>query len=58
MTDLISYIAHPHEVLGWSNSQHAALVAAVRARDGERAMRVMSEHVRGTEHVLQGLLPA
>jgi DNA-binding FadR family transcriptional regulator len=58
MTDLISYIAHPHEVLGWSNSQHAALVAAVRARDGERAMRVMTEHVRGTEHVLQGLLPA
>jgi GntR family transcriptional repressor for pyruvate dehydrogenase complex len=57
MTDLIAHIAHPHEVLGWSNAQHAALLAAVRARDGDRAMRVMTEHVRGTEHVLQGLLP-
>ncbi len=57
MTDLISHIAHPHEVLGWSNAQHASLLAAVRARDGERAIRVMTEHVRGTEHVLQGLLP-
>jgi DNA-binding GntR family transcriptional regulator len=30
----------------------------VRKRDADRAMRIMSEHLRGTEHVLAGLLPA
>ncbi|MBX5442120.1 MAG: FadR family transcriptional regulator [Solirubrobacteraceae bacterium] len=57
MTDLISYIPHPPEVLDWSNAQHRRLVDALRARDGEAAVRVMSEHLRGTEHVLAGLLP-
>ena len=33
MTDLIAYIAHPAEVLGHSNDQHARLLAAVRRRD-------------------------
>jgi GntR family transcriptional repressor for pyruvate dehydrogenase complex len=57
MSDLISYIAHPPELLAWSNQQHARMVAAVRKRDGERAMRIMAEHLKGTEHVLAGLLP-
>jgi GntR family transcriptional regulator, transcriptional repressor for pyruvate dehydrogenase complex len=57
MSDLISYIAHPPELLAWSNQQHAKMVAAVRKRDGERAMRIMAEHLKGTEHVLAGLLP-
>jgi DNA-binding FadR family transcriptional regulator len=57
MTDLISYIAHPPELLAWTNQQHAKMLAAVRKRDGERAMRIMAEHLRGTEHVLAGLLP-
>jgi GntR family transcriptional repressor for pyruvate dehydrogenase complex len=57
MTDLISCIAHPPEVLGSANAQHRRLLAAVRERDGDRAAHVMSEHVRGTEHVLAGLLP-
>jgi GntR family transcriptional repressor for pyruvate dehydrogenase complex len=57
MTDLIAYIAHPPEVLSSSNAQHRQLLAAVRERDAMRAVRVMSEHLQGTEHVLAGLLP-
>jgi DNA-binding FadR family transcriptional regulator len=57
MTDLISYIAHPPEILASSNAQHRRLLAAVRERDAMRAARVMSEHLQGTEHVLAGLLP-
>jgi DNA-binding FadR family transcriptional regulator len=57
MSDLISYIAHPPELLAWSNQQHRKMLAAVRRRDGDRAMRIMAEHLKGTEHVLAGLLP-
>jgi GntR family transcriptional regulator, transcriptional repressor for pyruvate dehydrogenase complex len=58
MSDLIAYIAHPPELLAWTNQQHAKMLAAVRKRDAERAMRIMLEHLKGTEHVLAGLLPA
>jgi GntR family transcriptional repressor for pyruvate dehydrogenase complex len=58
MTDLISYIAHPPELLAWSNRQHAKMLAAVRKRDGDLAVRAMTEHLKGTEHVLAGLLPS
>jgi DNA-binding FadR family transcriptional regulator len=57
MTDLISYIAHPPEVLAWANAQHARLVDCLERRDPESAMRIMADHLRGTEHVLAGLLP-
>ncbi len=57
MTDLISYIAHPPEILASSNAQHRRLLAAVRERDAMRAAQVMSDHLQGTEHVLAGLLP-
>ncbi|MDQ2895458.1 MAG: FCD domain-containing protein [Actinomycetota bacterium] len=57
MTGLISLIAHPPEVLHSSNLSHRRLLAAVRARDVGAAAREMAEHVRGTEHVLAGLLP-
>ncbi len=57
MTDLISYIAHPPEVLASSNAQHRRVLAAVRERDALRAAKVMTEHLKGTEHVLAGLLP-
>jgi GntR family transcriptional regulator, transcriptional repressor for pyruvate dehydrogenase complex len=58
MTGLISFIAHPHDVLASSNAQHRRLVAALRERDEARAGRVVLEHLRATEHVLAGLLPA
>jgi len=57
MTGLISLIAHPPEVLDSSNASHRRLLAAVRRRDEAGAAREMAEHLRGTEHVLAGLLP-
>lgn len=57
MTDLIAQIPHPPEILVWSNMQHARLVDCLERRDGTSAVRVMKDHLRGTEHVLAGLLP-
>jgi DNA-binding GntR family transcriptional regulator len=57
MTDLIAYIAHPPQVLESSNAQHRRLLRAVRERDPLRAVKAMTEHLQGTEHVLAGLLP-
>ncbi len=58
MTDLISHIPHPPEVLLHSNEQHAQILAAVRAGDSARALGVVADHLHGTEHVLAGLLPS
>lgn len=57
LSDLIAFIAHPPEVLEWSNIQHGQLLAALRTRDRPRAVQTIFEHLRGTEHVLAGLLP-
>jgi len=57
MTGLISHIAHPPEVLDSANAQHRRVLAAVRRHDEAAAAREMAEHLRGTEHVLAGLLP-
>jgi GntR family transcriptional repressor for pyruvate dehydrogenase complex len=57
MTDVIHHIAHPPEVLAWSNAQHARLIACLERRDAATAVRIMTEHLHGTEHVLAGLLP-
>ncbi|MGE5409071.1 MAG: FadR/GntR family transcriptional regulator [Syntrophothermus sp.] len=58
MSDLIALIAHPPEVLARSNDQHGRLVRALRKADAPRAVRVLREHIEGTEHILAGLLPA
>jgi GntR family transcriptional repressor for pyruvate dehydrogenase complex len=58
MTDLISLIPHPAEVLGRSNEQHRRLVKLLRKGDGARAVRLLREHMDGTAHILAGLLPA
>jgi GntR family transcriptional repressor for pyruvate dehydrogenase complex len=57
MSNLISHIAHPPEVLDSANDQHRRMVAALRQHDEALAARVMTEHLRGTEHILAGLLP-
>jgi DNA-binding FadR family transcriptional regulator len=57
MTSVISFIAHPAEVLDSANEQHRRILTAVRQRDEAGAAREMAEHLRGTEHVLAGLLP-
>jgi DNA-binding GntR family transcriptional regulator len=56
MSDLITRIAHPPEVLHHSNAQHRRLVGLLRRRDATRAVRVIREHIEGTEHILAGLL--
>jgi GntR family transcriptional regulator, transcriptional repressor for pyruvate dehydrogenase complex len=58
MSGLISLIAHPPEVLDSANDQHRRLLSAVRRHDEAAAAREMVEHLRGTEHVLAGLLPS
>jgi DNA-binding FadR family transcriptional regulator len=57
MSNLIHHIAHPPEVLDNANYQHRRLLAAIRLHDEATAARVMTEHLRGTEYVLAGLLP-
>jgi DNA-binding FadR family transcriptional regulator len=57
MSELIELIPHPPEVLAVANAQHHRILAALRRRDSAAAAREMTEHVRGTEHILAGLLP-
>jgi GntR family transcriptional repressor for pyruvate dehydrogenase complex len=56
MSDLIARIAHPEEVLARSNAQHRKLVALMRESDANRAVPLMRKHIRGTEHILAGLI--
>jgi GntR family transcriptional repressor for pyruvate dehydrogenase complex len=56
MSELITRIAHPPEVLTHSNDQHRKLVRLLRRRNGAGAVAVMREHIEGTEHILAGLL--
>jgi DNA-binding FadR family transcriptional regulator len=56
-TRLIALIAHPAEVLSSSNVQHRRILAAVTSGDEGATARAMAEHLRGTEHILAGLLP-
>ena len=56
MSDLIARIAHPEEVLAQSNAQHAELVARLRAGDAAGAVELVRGHIRGTEHILAGLI--
>jgi DNA-binding FadR family transcriptional regulator len=58
MTDLIALIPHPPEVLLAANEQHRRLVKALRKGDASRAVKILREHIEGTEHILAGLLPA
>jgi DNA-binding FadR family transcriptional regulator len=56
MSDLITMIAHPPEVLMHSNEQHRRLVRLLRRRETPQAVSLMREHLEGTEHILAGLI--
>jgi DNA-binding FadR family transcriptional regulator len=56
MSDLIARIAHPEKVLTRSNAQHRRILGHIRAREPGRAVRLVREHVEGTEHILAGLM--
>jgi GntR family transcriptional regulator, transcriptional repressor for pyruvate dehydrogenase complex len=57
MSDLVAHMPHPPELLGRSNAQHARVVDCLERRDPTLAVRIMGDHLRGTEHVLSGWLP-
>ena len=48
MSDLIGHIAHPPELLAWTNRQHGRWSPRCASGDGDRAMRIMAEHLKGT----------
>jgi len=56
LSELITRIAHPPEVLNHANDQHRRLVRLLRRQDAVRAVAVIREHIEGTEHILAGLL--
>jgi DNA-binding FadR family transcriptional regulator len=56
MSELITRLPHPPELLTHSNDQHRRLVRLLRQRDTARAVRLMREHIEGTEHILAGLI--
>lgn len=58
MTELIAHIAHPADVLGHANQQHRRIVAGLEGHDGDGVVRLLREHLSGTERILAGLLPA
>jgi GntR family transcriptional repressor for pyruvate dehydrogenase complex len=58
MDAMIAMIGHPHEVLARSNDQHRRLVAALRRGDAGRCVALLRTHLKGTEHIIEALLPA
>jgi GntR family transcriptional repressor for pyruvate dehydrogenase complex len=58
MSELIALIAHPEEVLARSNAQHQRLVRHLERGDSGRAVKLVREHLTGTEHIIFGLMPA
>jgi GntR family transcriptional regulator, transcriptional repressor for pyruvate dehydrogenase complex len=56
MSELITRIAHPPVLLTHSNDQHRQLVRLLRRGEKHAAVRLMREHIEGTEHILAGLL--
>jgi DNA-binding FadR family transcriptional regulator len=58
MSELITLIAHPPQVLLHANEQHRRLVGMLRRGEALRAMQLVREHIEGTEHIIAGLIPA
>ena len=58
MSELISLIAHPDEVLGHSNDEHRRIVSRLRAGDALGSVQTLRAHLAGTEHIIAGLIPA
>ena len=57
MSALIALIPHPEQVLTRSNEQHDRLVDLMQKGQALKAVKLMREHIEGTEHILAGLLP-
>jgi DNA-binding FadR family transcriptional regulator len=57
MSELISLIAHPRTVLEHANVEHRRIVKCLRGGDGVGAIRILRDHLAGTEHIIAGLIP-
>jgi GntR family transcriptional regulator, transcriptional repressor for pyruvate dehydrogenase complex len=57
MSQLITLIAHPEQVLTHSNEQHRKLVKLLARGNSKDGVRLIRDHIEGTEHILAGLLP-
>ena len=57
MSELIELIAHPRTVLEHANVEHRRIVKCLRGGDGIGAIRILREHLAGTEHIIAGLIP-
>jgi GntR family transcriptional regulator, transcriptional repressor for pyruvate dehydrogenase complex len=57
MSELISLIAHPQTVLEHANVEHRRIVKCLRGGDGVGAIRILRDHLAGTEHIIAGLIP-
>ena len=57
MSELVALIAHPKQVLTRANAQHRRLVDVLARGDSARAVRLVRDHLAGTEHILAGLMP-
>jgi GntR family transcriptional regulator, transcriptional repressor for pyruvate dehydrogenase complex len=57
MSELITLIAHPEQVLTHSNEQHRKLVKLLARGNSKEGVRLIRAHIGGTEHILAGLLP-
>ena len=57
MSALIARIAHPEQVLTRSNEQHGRLVGLLDKGQAPRAVKLIRQHIEGTEHILAGLMP-
>jgi DNA-binding FadR family transcriptional regulator len=57
LDEAIHMVPHPAEVLKRSNGQHRTLVMRLGKKDVNGAVKVMREHVEGTEYFLAGMLP-
>jgi DNA-binding FadR family transcriptional regulator len=57
MSELIELIAHPRTVLEHANVEHRRILKCLRGGDGIGAIRILREHLAGTEHIIAGLIP-
>lgn len=58
LDEAIELVPHPPEILSRSNAQHRAIVACLEKGDALGVVKLVREHVEGTEHFLYGMLPA
>jgi GntR family transcriptional repressor for pyruvate dehydrogenase complex len=58
LDEAIELVPHPKEVLRRSNDQHRALIQRIRRGDVTGAVKLIREHVEGTEYFLAGMLPS